>query len=242
MRFAALLAFTVCTGSLLAQHVPVINPSRGMAAPPRAYPYGNILFPGGTPPMPNNHAARLGGTIAGGGYTGVGPGPQYPVGGRPRTVVVPYAVPVFMGGYGYAPEPVAPNVTVVVPQQPVPNVIINNNYVPERPNSALREYSAGELPDSNVRVYEGPKPRTDQAPAARSGRSIMDEKATIYLIALKDGSLRQAIGYWVQGDTLHYVTPDASINRLSGDIVDVQRSTDLNRERNLDFDLRLPQR
>jgi hypothetical protein len=70
----------------------------------------------------------------------------------------------------------------------------------------------------------------------------MDEKATIYLIALKDGSLRQAIGYWVQGDTLHYVTPDASINRLSGDIVDVQRSTDLNRERNLDFDLRLPQR
>jgi hypothetical protein len=70
----------------------------------------------------------------------------------------------------------------------------------------------------------------------------MDEKPTIYLIALKDGTLRQAIGYWTQGDTLHYVTPEASINHLSGDIVDVERSIELNRERNLDFDLRLPKR
>ena len=31
------------------------------------------------------------------------------------------------------------------------------------------------------------------------GRSIMDEKPTIYLVALKDGTIRQAIGYWVQG-------------------------------------------
>jgi hypothetical protein len=70
----------------------------------------------------------------------------------------------------------------------------------------------------------------------------MDEKATIYLIALKDGTVRQAIGYWTQGNTLRYVTPEASISELSGDIVNVERSIELNRERNLDFDLRLPQR
>jgi hypothetical protein len=68
----------------------------------------------------------------------------------------------------------------------------------------------------------------------------MDEKPTIYLIALKDGTLRQAIGYWTQGDTLHYVTPDSSVNHLSIGMVDRERSIELNAERKLEFDLKLP--
>ena len=66
------------------------------------------------------------------------------------------------------------------------------------------------------------------------------EKPTIYLIALKDGTLRQAIGYWTQGDTLHYVTPDSSVNHLSIGMVDRERSIELNAERKLEFDLKLP--
>jgi len=153
--------------------------------------------------------------------------------------VVPYAYPVFYGGGGgesYPPEQQPNNVTVVVPQQPAPQVIINNSYVPETAKPSIREYSGNELPESSVRVYEGPKPRAETA--ARSGQSIMDEKPTIYLIALKDGTIRQAIGYWVQADTLHYVTPTSSVNHLSLGMVDRERSVELNAERQLDFDLK----
>ena len=248
MRFVAVMAFLAVPGLLPAQHVGVINPSRGMQAPAGAYQYGNILFPGGIPSTPNNHAGRLGGNIAGNPYPGIGPGGGRPGHGgpgggpgRPRTVVVPYAFPVYMGGYygsGYYDQQ-PNNVTVVVPQQPAPTVIINNSYVPETAKPALREYSAGELEESSgIRVYEGTKPRT--APAAvPSGRSIMDEKPNIYLIALKDGTVRQALGYWQQGDTFHYVTPESSINHLSVAMVDRERSIELNAERKLDFDLKV---
>jgi hypothetical protein len=244
MRFVALLAFVALPGLIPAQHVGVINPSRGMQAPRGAYQYGNILFPGGIPSTPNNHAARLGGTIAGNPYPGIGPGgrPGGP-GGRPRTVVVPYAYPVFVGGggyYGYGYDQQPNNVTVVVPQQQTPQVIINNSYVPETAKPTLREYSAGELEESSsgIRVYEGAKPRPQQQ-ASRSERSIMDEKPTIYLIALTDGTIRQAIGYWQTGDTFHYVTPESSINHLSTAMVDRERSIELNAERKLDFDLKI---
>lgn len=244
MRFVTLLAFVALPVAVLAQHVGVINPSRGMQAPAGAYQYGNILFPGGTPSHSNTHAGRLGQTVAGGGYTGIGPGVRPgPPGGRPRTIIVPYAYPVYFGGggyYGYDQQPT--NVTVVVPQQPAPNVIINNSYVPETAKPVLREYSAGELPESaSVRVYEGSGAPNRSEPAAARGsvRSIMDEKPTIYLVALKDGTVRQAIGYWQQGDTFHYVTPESSINHVSLQMVDRERSIELNAERKLEFDLKL---
>lgn len=241
MRFAALLALVALPAVAPAQHVGVINPSRGMQAPAGAYPYGNILFPGGTPAA-SSHASRLGATVAGGSYTGVGPGGGVRPVGRPRTVVVPYAYPVFYGGnpyYGYDQQPT--NVTVVVPQQPAPTVIINNSYVPETAKPALREYAPGELHESaSVRVYEGGNApgRPEPVAAQRSGRSIMDEKPTIYLIAFTDGNIRQALGYWQRGDTFHYLTPDSTINHVSLDMVDRQRSIELNAERQLEFDLK----
>lgn len=240
MRLITVLAIVGLPALLTAQHVPVINPSRGMTAPQGAYTYGNILFPGGIPsPQMNTHAGRMGPAVSGSiPYTGVPPGTEGRY-NRPRTVVVPYAYPVFYGGGGYYPQETQPqNVTVVVPQQPPPQVIINNSYVPDTAKPVLREYSPGELPESNVRVYEGPsKPRSE--PAARASRSIMDEKATIYLVALKDGTIRQAIGYWVQDDTFHYVTPNSSVNHVSIDMVDRERSIELNAERKLEFELKL---
>ena len=242
MRLTALYGFLTLT--LLAQVPPVVNTNRGMIAPSNGVRYGNILFPGGVPQTNNSYASRLGATVAGGSYTGVAPGVRTPShGGRPRTVVVPYAYPVYYGGGGYGdyypPEQQPSNVTVVVPQQQVPQVIINNGYTPETANPVLREYGEGELPESGVRVYEGSSKKHASAPP-RSDRSVMDEKPTIYLIALKDGTLRQAIGYWTQGDTLHYVTPDSSVNHLSIGMVDRERSIELNAERKLEFDLKLP--
>jgi hypothetical protein len=181
--------------------------------------------------------------VAPGGRPGFPSGPRYPQ--RNQTVVVPYAVPVYYGdpyGYGYGQQQ-TPNVTVVMPQQPAPSVVINQHYTPETAAPAMREYSSGELPESGsgVRVYEAPK--TNQAPkettAARQvqARTEASDKPTIFLIALRDSTIRQAIGYWIEDDTLQFVTPQGKITHITMDQLDRQLSQQLNSERNLDFDL-----
>jgi hypothetical protein len=219
-----------------------MSPIRAMPAPAGATRFGNILFPGGTP---SSHPIALGGTVSGSiPYTGVRPGGGF---GRNRTVVVPYAIPVFAGGYGYgygyAPQPVQqPNLTLVMPQQPTPTVIINNHYPAgaESPRTSVSVEEPSE--QSGVKVYEATPRRTETAqsspePARGTGAYVRDDKPNIYLIALKDGTVRQAIGYWVKADLLHYVTPQAKIQEVAMAEVDRENSVRLNAERKLEFDL-----
>lgn len=244
----------IATFPALGQHLNTMNPVRPMPAPPNALPFGNILFPGG---IPAHHTERVGGLITGSRpYTGVPPRGTagYPGGpGRNRTVVVPYAVPVFASPYyGYADPGYLmqqPNVTVVVPQAPTPSVVINQHYNPPEPGKpVLRDYSNIELPETSVKVYEGPTPgggrveANEPKPAVRTPHAPRDDRPTIYLIALKDTSVRQAIGYWVEDGTLHYVTPKGSINHVTLDMVDRETSVQLNAERNLEFDLNAARR
>jgi hypothetical protein len=213
-----------------------------LPAPINAPRYGNILFPGGV--YPSNHITNLGRSISGnpirGGQFGpiVGPLPDYGR-GRGRTVVVPIGVPIgYPVGYYGQPEP---NIMVVVPQQPAPSVIINQSFTPQTANPVLRDYSDSDLPEtprSDVRVYEVPvAPRAEGRPLPKEVRKV-DETATIYMIALKDETIRQAVGYWLEGDTLHYITPGGTINRVSLDQVDREASERYNRERNVEFSLR----
>jgi hypothetical protein len=240
--------------AMWAQHANTINPVRPMPAPTNALPFGNILHPGGITSFPHQLGGTVSGTIP---YTGVPPGRHPGPGGfgrsgHNRTVVVPYAVPVFgYGGYGYGGyydgQQAPTNVTVVVPQQPTPSVIINQTFnSPDEARQQMTEYSTGDIPDKGgVRVYEPPR-RSDSSsaqpevtappPAPRS--SARDGKPTIYLIALTDSTVRQAIGYWVEDGTLNYVTPQASINHVSLDMVDRDTSVQLNAERKLEFDLK----
>lgn len=228
---------------LQAQHPSIISPGRTTPAPAGAFRFGNILFPGGLPKN-QSHAARLGGTIAGRPpFVGVQPGHGHGRGHqRNRTLVVPYAVPVYYGdpyGYGYAQQ--SPNVTVVVPQQPAPSVVINHNYTPETANPVMRDYSNSNLPESGgLRVYDGSKPSPKepaQAPVPEAKSKVASDQPTIYLIALKDSTIRQAIGYWIEDETFNYVTPQGTINRVSLDNLDKELSERLNAERNLEFDL-----
>ncbi len=166
---------------------------------------------------------------------------------RPRTVVVPYAVPVYAGPGYYEQQAPATNVTVVVPQQPTPSVIINQTFNQGDP-AAMEVVSGAE--NRGLRVYETPRrveapaaatvPPVAAAPvtAAGSAGAPRDDRPTIYLIALKDTTVRQAIGYWIEGENLAYVTPRAAINRISLDQVDRELSVQLNAERKLDFDLK----
>jgi hypothetical protein len=157
---------------------------------------------------------------------------------RSRTGAVIYA-PYSLGGYygGYyggdyygdqgAQQPGG------YPQQQYmgPQVVINQNFAPDVARPVVREY----VPDGNggIRVY-GP-----QSQVAAPDTPVTEETPT-FLIAFKDHTIYAAIAYWVEGDTLHYVTNQSTHNQVSLDLVDRELSDRLNRERQVDF--RLPPR
>jgi hypothetical protein len=237
--------------SLFAQRPGVVNTGPNVQVGPNAKAFGNILFPGGTP---ITFPQRLGNTVSGiiphqGGFVS----PPFHQGGRggggrDRTVVVPYAYPVYFGdpGYGYGyNQPQQPPVTVVMPQQqPTPTVIINQSFVPDSANPVLRDYSGQETPEneqssSGVKVYKTPvQPRPAPTSSVPAATTPADDRATIFLIALKDNSIHTAVGYWVKDGTLHYVTPQGSVNRVTLDQVDKELSDRLNAERNVEFQLK----
>ncbi len=201
--------------------------------------FGNVVFPGvGNAPRLINpfgpHASfaqRLGATISGSpGFSGA-PGFGHFKGGP---VVVPYVYPVFVGN-GY-PEPPAyqqpPNVTIVMPPQAqaAPPVTIYQSFGQEPARSVIREYGPGEEPQ--VQTYQAPSREPSAAPA--------EAESVNFLIALKDHSVYSALAYWVEGDTLHYITAQGNHNQVSLDLVDRALSEKLNRGRKVEF--RLPQR
>jgi hypothetical protein len=62
---------------------------------------------------------------------------------------------------------------------------------------------------------------------------------TFYLIALKDQSIHAASTYWMDGSILHYLTPQGAHEQVRLDLVDLNFTTELNRQLNREF--RLPQ-
>lgn len=246
---AALALALASTGALAQRYGP---PAAGMAGPGlvmrgtipyRTYGsttgFGSVVFPGlGNPPpltnpfsFPSTFAERLGATVSGfPGWTGA------PSGGRRGRLMYPIPYPVFVGGYdpsyGYPYQQQAPNVTIVLPPQPVLPVAINQTFVPETATPVVREYGPGGQPapssDSAVHSYQVP---------ARTPAETADDQI-LFLIALSDSSVYTAVAYWVETDTLHYVTPQGKHNQVSLDLVDRDVSARLNQGRNVEF--RLP--
>jgi len=203
--------------------------------------FGNVLFPGmGTaPPVRFNpygpHASfpqRLGATIRG--------NPGYPgyIGGGRAVGYVPYAYPVYVGGYGWD-APAQPTYVVQQPAPaPAPQVIINQYFTPETARPVLREYSPSELPVAaprEMRSFEATPAAAAGPEAAPAKTNVHDEKPTIYLVALNDGTIQAAVAYWVDGGILNYITLQGSHNRASLDLVDRDMSERLNRERRVEF-------
>jgi hypothetical protein len=201
--------------------------------------FGNIIFPGmGTPPpVESGHAFRPGRPV-GGGYPGGGG--NYRGGGRNNTVVVPYGIPVYMGGGGYGNGYDAPP-----PQQqqapPAPPVIINQYFSPEIVRPVMREYN--DLPEPtrreperdenpNVKVYP---PAARVTPPPPPFRSADEPKANVTLIALKDSTVIAAIGYWAENGDLIYITKTYARKTLPLDRIDKDLTDQLNRERGVEF-------
>jgi len=213
---------------------------------------GTRFVPTGTPPVGQFVASSHGG----GGYSRgfANPGhASHPQHGA--AVIVPY--PVFYGGYygtGYGYDPSAAGYAPGAGYGPgytddgsgsngsgVPSVVVNQNFVPPQANPQVRDYTGDQPPppdqSSGLKLYQAPPshPYAD----AQAQRSANSGQPTIYLIAFRDHTIVQALGYWMEGSTLHYVSAEQTLNQVSIDLVDRDLSQRLNDERGIDF--RLPQ-
>ncbi len=90
-----------------------------------------------------------------------------------------------------------------------------------------------------MRLYQNPShPYADAAQNAVSARRMAnDDEPTLYLIAFKDHSIIQALGYWMEGGALHYVSVEHTLNQVSMDLIDRDLSQRLNDERGIQFKL-----
>jgi hypothetical protein len=157
-----------------------------------------------------------------------------------RTIIAPY--PVFYGGYFYGPytgydtapppaygygyndpnnagDPNTPQNYAYDPNQSgQPQVLVNRDYTPDSVNPVIHNYSGN--------------PPTD--PSAQGNG---DAPQIFFLIAMKDHTIFSAAAYWVEDDTLNYITTQGVHNRVSLDLVDRDFSKLLNAQRQIDFAL-----
>lgn len=225
----------------------VVHPGTGH---PPTLPFGPAT--GTAPPFP----VQLGATVAGRPF-GFNGGGRFEHGGHNRTVIVPYPIYYgsFGGGYGGGyglgsgfdqSQPVDQFGNPIANTNAAPSVVINQNFIPDRPAPVVREYGAPgpdgvEQQPSGMREYQAPPshPYADaeqQHPRAQR-QAANDDQPTIYLIAFKDHSIVQALGYWMENATLHYVSVEHSLNQASLDLIDRSLSQRLNDERGVEFKL-----
>jgi hypothetical protein len=187
--------------------------------------------------------ARMASRPSGGnaGFHRVSPAPPIRIVPPVRTIIAPY--PAFYGGYYYGPytgydtappppaygygyndpnynngDPNAPQNYAYDPNQ-APPVLINRNYQPDSINPVIRNYSGEPLQD----------------PQANAG--INDTPQIVFLIAMKDHTIFPAVAYWVEDNTLNYITTQGVHNSASLDNVDRDFSKLLNSQRQVDFAL-----
>jgi hypothetical protein len=111
------------------------------------------------------------------------------------------------------------------------------SYPPQAPNIVI--YPTETTPPP-LAVYEPPPPVRPQIHEYReSSPSSEKYEPVIYLIAFKNqDNIRAAEAYWMEGETLHYVTLEHAHKQAPLDSIDRAFSIKLNRQRRVDF--RLP--
>jgi hypothetical protein len=116
------------------------------------------------------------------------------------------------GGGGYGAPPSSPVNIVYAPQGPI---------YTERANPVVREYNYDEYGQA-------------QAGGGSGGAAA----SPIYLIAFQnDHAIRAAASYWVNGQTLHYVTLQHEEKQVPLSALDKPLTLQLNRERRVPFQL-----
>jgi len=200
--------------------------------------YGNVVFPGTGTPGPvrpfdrlPTFAEQLGATVRGNPWYLY----QWPQ-GRAWTVV-PYYVPVYPTYWGYN-YPAVPAQITIVNSPPAPQVVIQQYYGETvQPPSTSSETA----PVEGLRHYRAPVPQQPVVePASRQPSApaqASDQQPTIYLIALKTGTIYPALGYWTEQDRLHFITLRGEHQQIPIEQLDRPLTEKLNRERGLEFTL-----
>jgi hypothetical protein len=125
-------------------------------------------------------------------------------------------------GNGYSDSYYAPNVDYGYGGgSPSPSVVVISNQTPPQPVIV-------ESPPAPAVWNSGPN-------AASQSTKYQDQ---LFLLAMKDGTIRAVLAYWVDGVTVHYVTMDHEQKQTPLSSLDHSLSERLNRERNVTF--RLP--
>lgn len=137
--------------------------------------------------------------------------------------------PIF-GGYNPGPGYAEPDPRASAPAPPT--VIINQNFQSDSVRPQFRDYSNVPLPQPGAVAA----PPTAAAPASSPG-ALADDQPTIFLIAMQDHTIYPVIAYWVQGDTLNYISLEGARNQVSLARVDRGLSKQLNAERSVPFAL-----
>lgn len=114
----------------------------------------------------------------------------------------------------YAPAPAVTIITVPAVSEPQYGTIVINE---------------GRAPREWDRYSEQREPaRAEEAPRG----------PLIYLLATRQGPIWAAVAYWVEGETLHFVTPQHERKSILLGDLDREMSERLNRERRVEFTLR----
>jgi hypothetical protein len=149
------------------------------------------------------------------GHVGDGQTFRHRQSGANETVPYVVAVPVYVGGsYDQGVPP--PEEDPGGPPDPVPVELSPMVVTP--PGVRLPAIVNGHLQSTEPPV-----------PAERACPQLQQADPVQFFIAMKDGWVVLAAGYWVQERTLHYITLEGAHNIVSLDLVDRARSAMLNK-------------
>jgi hypothetical protein len=93
-------------------------------------------------------------------------------------------------------------------------------------------------PAPPVILQQTPSPAVREYPPAPQALQAQKYEDPLYLLAMRDGTIRAVLAYWADGSSVHYVTLDHEQKQAPLTSIDRALSERLNRERNVTF--RLP--
>ena len=66
---------------------------------------------------------------------------------------------------------------------------------------------------------------------------LLSDPRNYYLISYKDHTIYSALTYWLEGDTLHYVTTQNTHNQATLSLIDLDKTYKLNEDRSVPFSI-----
>lgn len=133
--------------------------------------------------------------------------------------------------------PANPANDIQIIQETLMNILRKTNFAGDYEAALYAAWQAAENAQLLGAVTAPPKQLQIRPPAPAPGEAR--PTSVIYLIAFKDQTIHPASTYWMDGNILHFITPQGAHEQVRLDLVDINFSVELNRQMNLEF--RLPQ-